>query len=49
MSFRRFPPPWTVKELYACFIVQDRAGQLLAYVREENMVPHPLFEAPILA
>ena len=27
---RRFPPPWTVEELDACFVVMDSAGQKLA-------------------
>ena len=27
---RRFPPPWTVEELDACFVVTDSAGQKLA-------------------
>jgi hypothetical protein len=29
---RRFPPPWSVDELEACFVVKDQAGQKLAYV-----------------
>ena len=29
---RRFPPPWTVEETDACFIVRDHNGQALAYV-----------------
>jgi hypothetical protein len=29
-SSRRFPPPWTVEETDACFIVKDRAGMCLA-------------------
>jgi hypothetical protein len=29
---RRFPPPWTVEELDACFVVPDVNGQVLAYV-----------------
>jgi hypothetical protein len=33
---RRFPPPWTVEELDACFVVKDSAGQQLAYVYFEN-------------
>jgi hypothetical protein len=33
---RRFPPPWSVQELDACFIVTDRAGQKLAYVYFED-------------
>ena len=29
---RRFPPPWSVEELDACFVVRDHNGQQLAYV-----------------
>ena len=29
---RRFPAPWSVEELDACFVVKDDAGQKLAYV-----------------
>ena len=29
---RRFPPPWSVEEAEACFIVRDANGQALAYV-----------------
>jgi hypothetical protein len=32
LAARRFPPPWTVEELDACFVVTDSAGQKLAYV-----------------
>jgi len=32
VSSRRFPPPWSVEELGACFVVRDHRGQLLAYV-----------------
>ena len=35
-SARRFPPPWSVQELEACFIVTDSAGQKLAYVYFED-------------
>jgi hypothetical protein len=28
---RRFPPPWSVDETDACFIVRDTNGQALAY------------------
>jgi hypothetical protein len=31
-SPRRFPPPWSIDELEACFVVIDGAGQKLAYV-----------------
>jgi hypothetical protein len=27
---RRFPPPWSIEELDACFVVTDSAGQQLA-------------------
>ncbi|MFZ2075838.1 MAG: hypothetical protein WAV38_04135 [Xanthobacteraceae bacterium] len=33
---RRFPPPWSVDELEACFIVTDTAGQKLAFVYFEE-------------
>ena len=32
MTARRFPPPWSVEELDACFVVRDHDGQQLAYV-----------------
>jgi hypothetical protein len=35
-SARHFPPPWSVEELDACFIVTDGAGQKLAYVYFED-------------
>ena len=30
MSQRRFPPPWSVEELDACFVVKDGARQKVA-------------------
>jgi len=33
---RRFPPPWSVEEAAACFVVVDSAGQKLAYVYFED-------------
>ena len=36
MEARRFPPPWTVEELDACFVVIDSAEQKLAYVYFEE-------------
>jgi len=27
MTPRRFPPPWSVEELDACFVVRDNGGQ----------------------
>jgi hypothetical protein len=36
MTNRRFPPPWSVEELDACFVVRDHNGQALAYVYFED-------------
>jgi hypothetical protein len=36
VSPRRFPPPWSVEETDACFIVKDHAGHSLAYVYFEE-------------
>jgi len=36
MSPRRFPPPWSVEERPACFVVRDQNGQQLAYVYFEE-------------
>jgi hypothetical protein len=33
---RRFPPPWSVEELEACFVVKDDAGQKLAFIYYED-------------
>jgi len=33
---RRFPPPWSVEELEACFVGRDHSGQKLAYVYFED-------------
>jgi hypothetical protein len=35
-SRSRFPPPWSIEETDACFIVKDHAGQSLAYVYFED-------------
>jgi hypothetical protein len=32
MPERRFPPPWSVEEQDACFVVRDANGQALAYI-----------------
>jgi len=32
MAERHFPPPWSVMEISACFIVCDSVGQKMAYV-----------------
>jgi hypothetical protein len=29
---RRFPPPWSVEELDACFVVRDSSGQALLFL-----------------
>ena len=31
MPERRFPPPWSVEETDACFIVRDANGQAMAF------------------
>jgi hypothetical protein len=36
MPSRRFPPPWSVEELDACFIVKDSSGQKLGYFYYEE-------------
>jgi hypothetical protein len=36
VAARRFPPPWTVEETDACFIIKDSGGQQLAYVYFED-------------
>jgi hypothetical protein len=36
MPERRFPPPWSVEETDACFIVRDADGHALAYVYFED-------------
>jgi hypothetical protein len=36
MTTRRFPPPWSVEEQAACFVVRDHNGQQLAYVYFEE-------------
>ena len=36
MTARRFPPPWSVEELDACFVVKDASGQKLGYFYNEG-------------
>jgi hypothetical protein len=31
MPARRFPPPWTVEQQTACFVVREHSGQKLAH------------------
>jgi hypothetical protein len=33
---RRFPPPWSIEDNEACFIVRDASGQAVAYVYFEE-------------
>ncbi len=36
MTARRFPPPWTVEDIGACFVVKDNSAQKLTYVYYEG-------------
>ena len=36
MTSRRFPPPWTVEDTGACFVVKDGGGQKLGYFYYEE-------------
>jgi hypothetical protein len=36
MPERRFPPPWSVEDVDAAFVVKDSTGQKLAYVYYED-------------
>jgi hypothetical protein len=36
MPARRFPPPWSIENIGACFVVKDGAGQKLAHVYLED-------------
>ena len=36
MPTRRFPPPWSVEEQDACFVVVDHSGQKLAHIYFED-------------
>jgi hypothetical protein len=46
---RRIPPPWSVEDTDACFIIRDANGHALAYVyfeeepgwRSGGASPHP--------
>ena len=33
---RRFPPPWSVEDIGAAFVVRDHSGQQFAYVYFED-------------
>ena len=36
MPGRRFPAPWSVEKLEACFVVKDKTGQKSVYVYFEQ-------------
>jgi hypothetical protein len=36
MTGRRFPPPWSVEDIGAAFVVKESTGQKLAYVYFEE-------------
>jgi hypothetical protein len=36
MPTRRFPPPWSIEERQACFIVKDGNGLALAFIYFED-------------
>jgi hypothetical protein len=36
VTIRRFPPPWSVEELDACYVVKDACGQKLGYFYYEE-------------
>ena len=36
MPTRRFPPPWSVEDIGAAFVVKDSADQQLAYIYYEE-------------
>jgi hypothetical protein len=36
MPTRRFPPPWSVEDIGAAFVVTDSAGQKLSYIYYEE-------------
>jgi hypothetical protein len=39
MMPRRYPPPWSVEETPACFIVRDHGGQALGQYRGMGCPP----------
>ena len=39
---RRLPPPWSVEETGACFIVRDANGQALAFDHAQDRSPRVL-------
>ncbi|MFZ1152679.1 MAG: hypothetical protein WAR76_23585 [Xanthobacteraceae bacterium] len=49
MTARRFPPPWTVEDHLACFIVKDSTGQSLAHIYWEDEPGQRFFQRDALA
>jgi hypothetical protein len=47
VTIRRFPPPWTVEDSGACFIVKDSGGQKLSHFYYEEE-PGPRSAAKLL-
>lgn len=47
MNIRRFPAPWPIEELDACFVVRDANGQALGYFYFEEE-PHRRSAAKLL-
>jgi hypothetical protein len=43
MTERRFPPPWSIEELDACFVVRDRDGQSLVCFLALIFVEPPVY------
>jgi hypothetical protein len=39
---RRFPPPWSIEDIGAAFVVKDSSGQKLAYVYFEEELARTL-------
>ena len=48
MTSPRFPPPWTVEETDACFIVKDPREHSLAYIYFEEEPSQPSNTPPAL-
>jgi hypothetical protein len=36
MTMRRFPPPWSIEDISAAFVVKDASGQKLGYFYYEE-------------
>jgi hypothetical protein len=43
---RRFPPPWTIEDIGAAFVVKDSGGQQPAYVYYEEQPGYSYEEQP---